>query len=216
MIELNKNQIIIIISIISVIAVVIGYYIFSITQNSQVSIIQQEDTKEEIILKDNTKEEVQENKIENNNTIVVHIAGAVENSGIQKLPEDSRIADAIEAAGGITSEANIDNINLAQKIADGQKIYIPSINDDEITEKPVEIIEEPKPLEAETKTSEKVNINTATQTELETLSGIGPSTAMKIIEYRKENGNFKNIEEIQNVSGLGEAKYAQIKDQITI
>lgn len=125
-------------------------------------------------------------------TIKVHIAGSVLNEGIVELEEDARIADAIEAAGGITPDANMQNVNLAYKVQDGQKIYIPNANDEPETE----IVQSEEVQLTETGL---VNLNTATQTELELLSGIGPSTATKIIEYREQNGKFTNIEELKEV-----------------
>ena len=103
-------------------------------------------------------------------------------------------------------------------VQDGQKIYIPSINDDGNTEKITEgagenIIEEDG---NNISTNIKVNINTANQTELETLNGIGPSTALKIINYRKQNGNFEKIEDIKNVPGIGENKFDNIKNNICL
>lgn len=205
MIELTKNQKIIILVILGIVALVIGYYMFGTMQN------QEEEIKNQNINLD--IQNVQEQAVDKNSEIIIHVAGAVYNSGIKKLSENSRIADAIEAAGGLTSDANINNINLAQKIADGQKIYIPSINDDEITE---QIIIQDTQENNSLFNSAIININTATQTELETLPGIGPSMASKIIEYRKENGSFKDIEDLKNVSGIGESKYAQVKNKITI
>ena len=124
--------------------------------------------------------------------IKVHIAGSVLNEGIVELEAGARIADAIEAAGGITPDANMQNVNLAYKVQDGQKIYIPNSNDEPETE----IVQA-----GETQLTETglVNLNTATQTELELLTGIGPSTATKIIEYREQNGKFTSIEEIKEV-----------------
>lgn len=128
----------------------------------------------------------------------MHIVGCVIEEGIVKLKEGDRIADAIERSGGITSDADISKVNLAYKLKDGQKIYIPSnIEDGEdvtiITQGGEGVVGE------NIETSDKVNINTATQTELESLSGIGPSTALKIIEYRIQNGEFSDIEDIKNV-----------------
>ena len=204
MIELNNNQKIIVAVILTIIILVIGYYILDITQNNDIEIIE------------NTEQanEKTENIVENISEIIVHIAGAVENEGIRKLPENSRIADAIEGAGGLTSDANINKINLAQKIYDGQKIYIPYNSEDEnILEQ--QVIIEQNEVNIQT-TDNLVNLNTATQTELEMLPGIGTSTASKILEYRKENGYFTKKEDIQNVSGIGESKYQTIKDKITI
>ena len=152
-------------------------------------------------------------ELDNKDEIVVHITGEVNKPGIVKLPEKSRVVDVIEAAGGLTKNADINKINLAQIVLDGQKINIPNINDTEngnINEYVEEIIQNSNI------NSKLININTATQTELETLTGIGPSTALNIIKYRKEKGGFKNIEEIKNVEGIGEAKYNKIKNSISI
>ncbi len=143
----------------------------------------------------------------------MHITGCVENEGIVTLNEGARIADAIKKAGGLTIDANMKNVNLAYKLKDGQKIYIPSNIEEEatvVTEKGEGIVQDEK------EDGGKVNINIASQTELETLSGIGPSMAIKIIEYREKNGDFSSIEEIKNVPGIGDAKYDNIKDEIEI
>ena len=149
--------------------------------------------------------------------IVVHITGEVVNEGIIRIKKDSRLVDVIEKAGGTTKEADLSKINLAYQVKDGQKIYIPNMNDkeNEIQEYITggagnNIIIEEKENES------KVNINTANQTELETLSGIGPSTALKIINYRNENGEFKKIEDIKDVPGIGESKFENIKENICV
>lgn len=151
------------------------------------------------------------------------------NEGIITLVEGSRISDAIDMAGGLKEEANLDNINLAYKLEDGMKVYIPS--NYEVSSMTEDIIsstnndETYKYIESSTDNTNnenseieegKVNINTASQTELETLSGIGPSTALKIIDYREENGDFNTIEEVQDVSGIGDSKYESIKDFICV
>ena len=144
-------------------------------------------------------------EIKSNDEIVVHIVGEVKNPGVIKISEKSRILDVVELAGGLTENADVDKINLAAIVSDGQKIKVPNINDkdnnyeEEITENNI-----------------LININTATQTELETLVGIGPKVALNIIKYRKEKGGFKNIEEIKNVEGIGEAKFDKIKSNICI
>lgn len=200
MIKLNNNQKIIIIIIGIIVIGVVGYYVWTQAQEYQYEEIeetQELSTGEEIKGENNTKEQ----------EIIIHIAGAVENEGIIKLKEESRIADAIEMAGGLTIEADIKNVNLAQKVQDGQKIYIPEKGEE------IETNIETKEMQND---NQKININTATQTQLETLSGIGPSTAQKIIEYRNKNGKFEDIEEIKNVSGIGESKYESIKEDITV
>ncbi|MGN1299380.1 MAG: helix-hairpin-helix domain-containing protein [Candidatus Scatovivens sp.] len=145
-------------------------------------------------------------------TIKIHISGEVNYKGILELKEGSRINDAIKQAGGITEKADIDKINLAYELSDGQKLYIPNINEKEKKE----YITEDSGIEIEEEKEEKININKATQTELETLPGIGPSLALKIIRYREENGKFNNIEELKNVKGVGENKYEEIKELIKV
>lgn len=204
---LNKKQKIII-AVVAIIAIIfIGYCIINKAGKLEYVDLETEETYEE-----------EENKIEETKKeeyIIVHITGAVEKQGIVEVKKDARISDVIKKAGGITEEADLTKINLAYAVKDGQKIYVPNINDKKdveyITEKPGEAV-----IEEEKGKKEKVNINTATQTELETISGIGPSTALKIINYRTENGKFKKIEDITNVPGIGEAKFKSIKDSITI
>lgn len=171
-------------------------------------------------------EETIENKIINENNIdgegegveeiIVHITGEVNKPGIVILNKNSRIADAINKAGGATKEADLNQINLAYILEDGQKIYIPNKNekideDEYITEGNGNNMGN-----SNSKEGEKVNINEAMQTELEELPGIGPSLASRIIEYREQNGDFKKIEELQNVKGIGDAKYDDIKDKVTV
>ena len=169
------------------------------------------------------------------NKIVIYIIGEVKQEGVYELDEDSRISDAIEKAGGTKENADLSQINLAYKIEDGMRIYIPKkgelVQDKEKIEYKTQEIVTGKSTDITNTTSvntnlstnkkskrdiEKINLNKATQTELETLPGIGPSTAEKIIAYRKENGNFKNIEDIMNVNGIGESKYNKIKDLISV
>lgn len=177
-------------------------------------------------IEENTKEDEYKNKIsetENKEKIKIYITGAVKNEGIYELDENSRIADSIEKAGGLTEDANINNINLAYVLEDGMKIYIPKNSDNNEVKDDTNIYVSKengntstlKNTHSNTQNS-KININTATQAELETLPGIGPSIATKIINYRKENGKFTNIEDIKKVNGIGDSKYLQIKDLIKI
>ena len=169
------------------------------------------------------------------NKIVIYIIGEVKQEGVYELDEDSRISDAIEKARGTKENADLSQINLAYKIEDGMRIYIPKkgelVQDKEKIEDKTQEVVTGKSTDITNTTSvntnlstnkksktdiEKINLNKATQTELETLPGIGPSTAEKIIAYRKENGNFKNIEDIMNVNGIGESKYSKIRDLINV
>ena len=153
--------------------------------------------------------------------VVVHVIGEVNNPGVVTLPEGSRIIDAINKAGGKTEEADLSKINLAFIVEDGTQIYIPRINENLnqinlISDGAgIGVIINDSNLE-ENKVEVKVNINTANKEKLETLPGIGETTAQKIIDYRETNGKFKTIEDIKNVSGIGEAKYESLKDKITV
>ena len=173
--------------------------------------------------------EFEENKIENINAeieeksqIIVHIAGEILNPGVISLDEGARIIDAINKAGGLTNEADLSKVNLAYILEDAQKIYIPNVNEKEIIENMrSEIVKSGSTQEnsntgEKLKNGEKININTATQKELQKLTGIGESIALRIINYRKENGKFNTIEDIKNVSGIGESKFNKIKNDIIV
>lgn len=201
--NINKNYIIIA-AIAAIICIVILIYILNINQSNLNNYEALEITNAE-----------EENIEETEEKIKVHIAGSVVTEGIVELEEGARVADAIEEAGGTTADANMNQINLAYKLQDGQKIYIPNQNEEEY-----QITTNMEGIQSANNTTSNetdvININTATQTELELLPGIGPSTATKIIDYREENGKFENIEEIKNVPGIGEAKYENIKNKITV
>lgn len=206
---LNKKQKIIVVVLIIIMCIVIGYYIISKTEKYDYSDIEKISN---IIEED---QEVDDNIIENK--IVIHITGEVEEEGVIELEKGARISDAIEEAGGTTEEADLSNVNLAYSLSDGQKVKIPNINekDEEII-----VVEEKAGdniiIEGNKSKEEKININKAAQTEIETLPGIGPSTALKIITYRNEHGKFKNIEDIKNVSGIGGSKFENIKEYICV
>ena len=141
--------------------------------------------------------------------IVVYITGAVPRAGVYALPKGARIQDAVSAAGGFLAEADKSQINLAALLEDGQQLSIPYI------EGASPVIGTPVP-EVETSTTELIDINTASSEQLETLPGIGPTTAQKIIEYREQNGPFLSTEDIINVPGIGPGTYERIKDLITV
>ncbi len=142
-----------------------------------------------------------ENSDEDPEDIYVHICGKVKNPGLIKLKSDARVIDAVNAAGGMYEDADIDNINLAKKLQDEERVYIPAIG-----ETSVNSTFSSDPME-------QVNINTADINELQNLPGIGPKMAEKIIKYR-ENKTFNKIEDIMNVGGIGEKKFEEIKDYI--
>ncbi len=203
MYNFSKKQKIIIGIILAIIATILINYVYSRKTNFE---------KEEIsTYEENENEELKE-EAEEEKEIVIHIAGAVKTEGIIFLKEGARLNEAIEKAGGTLEEADMTQVNLACQLEDGMKVYIP---------KKGEVMEENQTDTATSEkennnTSKKININKATQSELETLPGIGPSTAEKIISHREEKGKFKTIENIKDVSGIGEAKYNSIKDFITV
>lgn len=208
--KINKKTIIYII-IISIISLVI-YEVVIKKENLIEDITDTIETSEE----NNTNEQ---EKVNITTKMMVYITGEVKNPGIYELEENSRIKDAIEEAGGLKETADITDINLATILQDEDKITIPS---KEETKQENQSTEKTQSTTSSTSNSTtknqntKVNINTATQTELETLPGIGPSIASKIVSYRKENGKFKSIEEIKKVSGIGESKYTNIKELIKV
>lgn len=141
--------------------------------------------------------------------VIVDICGAVNDSKVVTLPSGSRVEDAIKAAGGLTDEADLSGINRAAELADGEKIYIPTADE---VERGIEL----PSAESNISADGSININEATAEELETLNGIGPVTAEKIIQYRTEYGKFESKEELMEVNGIGEKTYAQIKDKIRV
>lgn len=145
--------------------------------------------------------------------VVVYVCGEVNDSGVYRLPNKSRVCDAIESAGGMTDDAGRDFWNLASEVYDGQMIYVP-------TKEEVESGSVPKPdtenTDVSSGDSSKININTASKEELMALTGIGESKADNIIKYRQENGSFSAVEDLTNVSGIGESIFNKIKDSITV
>lgn len=154
--------------------------------------------------------------------IMVHVIGEVNKPGVVKLQDGARIIDAIEAAGGQTENADLAMVNLAYVLEDGTQIYIPKYGDnlEEISivkdDAGEGIIKDSSANDEKNSKDTKVNINTATKEKLTTLPGIGDAMAEKIIEYRTQNGKFSNIEDIKKVNGIGDSKFNNIKDRITI
>lgn len=159
-----------------------------------------------------------EKKDNNANLIYIHIIGEVNNPGVITLEKGQRIVDAIEKAGGTTKKADLTKINLAFVLSDGLKVKVPSIYDKENEVYVTQNSGNNTIIEGSTlnRGGGKVNINSATQTELETLQGIGPSLANRILEYREKNGKFKKIEELKNVKGIGQSKFDGIKDEVVV
>lgn len=141
--------------------------------------------------------------------ICVHVSGAVASPGVCYLPEGSRAADAVEAAGGFAEGAAEDSLNLARILADGEQLIV-ARTDELAATNPSPGAAAPAPANA------KININTATSEELQELDGVGEATAEKIIKEREENGPFATVEDIMRVPGIGEKKFEAMRDDITV
>ena len=147
----------------------------------------------------------------------VHVIGAVLRPGVYLFTDGSRVQDAIIAAGGLTTDANAEGINLAAKLQDGQQVNIPGGGGSQIAgPQPTAAFRVLTGAATTTPTTDLININAATATELEALPGIGPTLAQRIIDYRTQHGPFQSIEDIMNVSGIGPAIFDQIQALITV
>ncbi len=210
----NKKKILVIVGIIVLVFFLI-YYVSTDNSNENtienlISTQNEESDLEYIVTNDVQKKGEKE--------IAVHIVGEVKRQGIVYVEEGSRVADVIKKAGGETKESDLSKVNLAYIVKDGEKIYIPNKNekiDEYITKNNGNTFIETNHSSTTSK-EEKININTANLTELDSLPGIGPAIAQKIIDYREENGKFKKIEDLQNVKGIGDAKFEEVKDNITV
>ena len=199
MYKINKNNKAIIFIIVIIIVVAI-YYLYT------------KSTEEDDILVQNIltiNQSTNENEFTKDEKIFIYVSGAVNSPGVIEIDNNSRVKDAIEKAGGLKENADLTNINLAEKLEDEKKIYIPE--EGENTSK--EVVEEINNQESQ---KLKVNINTANSSELQKLPGIGPSLAESIVEYRKQNGRFASVEDIKKVSGIGKNKFNKIKEYIRI
>lgn len=140
--------------------------------------------------------------------IVVYVAGAVGQPGLQSLPTGSRVSDAINSAGGFLPEANASVLNLAAFVTDGERIYVPQATPAGRYDSPAD--------PSYSFDSGLININQASQAELESLPGIGPVTAGNIIAYRDENGGFASLEDLLDVPGIGPKTLAEIQNLVTV
>ena len=224
-----RKQILIAISIVTIIIILTGIGVYKYQTRPKKKTIDTIKTTKELKEKDTQQENT---KVEEKE-YMVDIKGEVITPGIYKLKNSSRVIDVIEKAGGLTQEADTSVINLSKKITDEMVIiiyskqevknWIKTKNQEDYLQEKCKVSEEGKvendacieDNKKEKVTSEKVNINTAPKEELMTLSGIGETKAEAIIAYRKEN-TFKVIEDLKNVSGIGNETYEEIKNYITV
>ena len=182
-----------------VVAAVLIFWIVGL--NKDETIVEEIDNGKNISEEKNLDSELKnEEKIK----IYADISGCVEKPGVYEVEEGTRIFQLIEKAGGLTKDADIEGLNRAEIVSDGQKIIIYAKGESQESEN------------TGVSSSGKININTADASQLQTISGVGPVTAEKIIEYRKANGKFSSIEDIKNVSGIGDKTFEKIRENITI
>jgi competence protein ComEA len=159
---------------------------------------------------------------------VLYVVGAVEHAGVVTVAADARVADALAAAGGATSDADLSRVNLARPVVDGERLYVPRVGE---TDVPAEL---PAGGGAGTGGSpsgsagasgsgagagpvpEVVDLNTADATALESLPGIGPALAERILAWRDEHGGFRSVEDLLEVSGIGEGRFAELQDRVRV
>lgn len=200
----TKSEQVVILVIVLAIILILGYnFIIKdmfVEDETPVALLDQ------INISDSTESEPIENTI-----ILVHISGQVYNPGLIELVNGDRVIDAVNLAGGLTKDADLDRINLAKKVQDEEKIYIPKIGE---ANEPI-VAGNLSTGDTSTLNNGKININVATKDELDKLPGIGPVIAQRIIDYRSSTP-FKKIEDLKNVSGIGDKIYNGLKELITV
>lgn len=169
----------------------------------------------------NLEERVDRSSIDETELVMVDIKGAVQNPYVYTMQAEQRVIDVIHRAGGLLETASTDSINLAQKVYDGMVVYVPTEEEAESglgwESLNANSIQHPAGHQSQVGfSSAKININTASAAELESLPGIGPSRAKAIITYREERGHFSTPEDIMNVSGIGSKIFANLKDKIDV
>lgn len=217
--------------ILVIVCIIFVFFIKNITpilKNDNYIVSQAEDKKEinknlEPVQKDEDLNMDNSEKINTvNKKITIFISGEVKFPGVVELYSEDRLMDGVKKCGGVTDEADMNRINLAMKICDEGHYIIPKIGEEieNVKDKGKETVNQTQNLNdnksEQNKENNKININNASLIELDSLPGVGEVTAQKIIDYREENTKFKSIEEIKNVKGIGENKFNNLKDYISI
>lgn len=217
--------------ILVIVCIIFVFFIKNITpilKNDNYIVSQAEDKKEinknlEPVQKDEDLNMDNSEKINTvNKKITIFISGEVKSPGVVELYSEDRLMDGVKKCGGVTDEADMNRINLAMKICDEGHYIIPKIGEEieNVKDKGKETVNQTQNLNdnksEQNKENNKININNASLIELDSLPGVGEVTAQKIIDYREENTKFKSIEEIKNVKGIGENKFNNLKDYISI
>lgn len=181
---------------------------------SQLEMVDQETSpKEDTRLPSSSQQRSEEKTDSSQEKIMVDVKGAVRQAGVYELPVGSRVYDAVQKAGGMTDEANSQSVNLAQKLEDESIVYVAK-NGEEVA--PVASASAGATGGEKQSKDGKVNLNTATEAELQTISGIGQKRAQDIIAYREEKGKFQSVDELKNVSGIGQKTLEKLKEHVTV
>ncbi|AEF17582.1 MULTISPECIES: helix-hairpin-helix domain-containing protein [Thermoanaerobacterium] len=204
MFKLTKSQQYGIIVLLIIASLLTGYFVFERSKTQKNDDIVNIKSDKNLINNSNTGEPIENEK---SKEIKVYVTGLVKSPGVYTMKEGDRIDDAIKLAGGPLDDADLSDINLAEKLKDEQMIKVPKIGENDVSNDKFSSSNAP---------NGKININTATKEELDTLPGIGEVTAQRIIDFREQHGNFQRIEDIMNVSRIGPKLFEQIKDKITV
>lgn len=140
--------------------------------------------------------------------LTVDVAGAVRRPGVYRMAAGARVEDALKRAGGATAHADLSQINRAAKLEDGRQILVPR--------RPSRAVPASAPATASATPAQPVNLNTATLEQLDTLDGVGPTTAQKIIDFRTAHGGFGSVDELDQIPGIGEKKLAALREQVRV
>lgn len=214
--ELNVDKKLLLKVIAGVIILVIAFSMYLARNSDSEDTVQVLIPKEENHIQEGNEaeEDVSTAAIVSEKEILIDVSGAVNQPAVVELKEGSRVFEAIELAGGLSKDADTRSTNLAQVLTDGEKLYIPTKK--ELEETGSSYLQTKNTSVEASGSAGLININTANSETLQQLTGVGPSTAEKIIRYRTENGNFKTIEDIKNVSGIGEKTFEKFKNKITV
>ncbi len=217
----KKKKTIIFAVIIIVICAIGGIKFLGIGEDARYEISTSEDTENDGDIKKENSElnkKSEETNIDNKE-VTVYISGAVKNEGVVTMSSEDRLSDAIKVMGGVVEGADMNMINLAEKLVDGKHYIIPKVGEEipnDINANSNTSQGQKTNNQEEMSTGSLININTATVEQLDELPGVGEATANKIINYREENGGFKSIEDLKNVKGIGEKKFEDMKDNICV
>lgn len=207
----NRNNI----KILAVIMIIItAFLLYGMKGNDDTITIEDGNTADSVEVTEET-DASGSNASSDSNVLYVDVDGAVINPGVYEMKPGDRVFNAIAMAGGLTKSADTSAINQAEEVTDGQKIHIPEKGGDTSSLSGSGTSDSSSGTGA-TSPGGKININTAGAEELQEITGVGPATAEKIIDYRTQNGRFQSTEDIKNVSGIGDKTYEKMKDSITV